>query len=292
MIYYKYDDIRNFYFENEKGKRIDCQKIDGNLFFYNVSGLGYEENIEYERVGNTFIPNKKEIKQNQIAGDLEFYEMTYDEYSNFIDFVLNSENLKIIYVPKKKNRVEYYRDIDIVSIPKSEEDEYNILTSSITINCKSLWYEEKKAIYKIKSQGDEIKWDFKWDSKFANYDVRKLPIINQGHVEAPILVEMNGYLQNPAISLYVDGELYQKVKINVEINEFEKLLYGTKENEFYINKQNTDGTLTSLFSLDYIDFYNDNVIRIPQNRSCELRLTADNEVLNALVTVLIFYKAV
>ena len=47
-----------------------------------------------------------------------------------------------------------------------------------------------------------------------------------------------------------------------------------------------------LFDLDHIDFENDNVIRIPVNRSCELRLTADNEVLNAQVTVLPQYKAV
>ena len=70
------------------------------------------------------------------------------------------------------------------------------------------------------------------------------------------------------------------------------MLYSSLENEIYILKQNTDGTTTSLFDLDHIDFENDNVIRIPVNRSCELRLTADNEVLNAQVTVLPQYKAV
>lgn len=289
---FKKESIRNFYFENEKGQQIDCQKIDGNLFFYNVAGLGHDENIEYERVGNTFIQNKKEIKQNQITGDLEFYEMTYDEYSIFVDFILNSKKLRLIYLPPKTNRVKYYRDIDLVSISKGEEDDNNILTSSIIITCKSLWYEENKTVYRIQSEKDEIKWDFRWNSKFANYDTRKLKIINKGHTEAPILVEMQGHIKKPCISLYIDGQLYQEVKINIEIAEYEKLLYGTKENDFYINKQNTDGTIESLFSLDYIDFYNDNVIRLPQNRSCELRLTADNEILNATIIVPVFYKTV
>src|SRR5699024_11268169 len=69
------------YFENETGERIDCQKINGNLFFYNVTGLGFEEEIEYVQIGDNFIANRRKIKQNQIAGELDFYEMTYDERS-------------------------------------------------------------------------------------------------------------------------------------------------------------------------------------------------------------------
>lgn len=285
-------DIRNFYFENEIGQRIDCQKIDGNLFLYNVTGLGFEKETEYVQIGNTFVKNKENIKQNIIEGELEFYNMTYDEYTNFIDFVLSSKSLKLIYVPKISQRKEFYRDIDIVKIDKNEEDDYNVLISPITIYCKSLWYKQDVAIYTIKAQDDEIRWDFRWDSRFIDYDTRSLSYINKGHVEAPVLIEMSGHLVNPKIELYIEGELYQTVAFNVEIAEYEKLLYGTKENEFYINRQKTDGTIESLFSLDVIDFENDNVIRLPLNKSCEIRLKADNEVLNAQVTILAYYKAV
>ena len=93
---YDYKDIRNFYFENEKGETIDCQKIDGGLFLYTVTGLGYEKSIEYEQLGNTFIPNKEKLVQNQINGELEFYNMTYEEYQRFIDFLNFSIELKLI----------------------------------------------------------------------------------------------------------------------------------------------------------------------------------------------------
>lgn len=106
------------------------------------------------------------------------------------------------------------------------------------------------------------------------------------------MVEISGHVVNPKIELYVEGELYQTVSFNTDIAEYEKLLYGTKENDFYISKQKTDGTIESLFNLDIIDFKNDNVIRLPKNKSCEIRLTADNEILNAKVTILEFYKAV
>lgn len=292
MVNYDYKDIRNFYFENETGKRIDCQKINGGLFLYNVSGLGYEENIEYERVGNTFIPTNKELVQNTITGDLEFYDMTYDEYCNFVDFILASDFLRLVYVPKKTNRTEYYRDIDVCKIDKSEEDEYNILTSPIDIKCKSLWYEENKVIYTTKGEEDEMIWDFKWDSKFSDYNTRSLEYINKGHIDAPVEIVVNGPVINLKILLFAEGELIQSVPINIAIEEYEKILYGTKENDFYINKQNTDGTLTSLFSLDFIEFENDNIIRIPKNKSCELRLVAENEILSAAITILTQYKVV
>ena len=80
---------------------------------------------------------------------------------------------------------------------------------------------------------------------------------------------------------------YESIK-----EQYEKLLYGTKENDFYLNRQKTDGTIESLFSLEVLEFENDNVIRLPKNKSCEIKLTAGNEVLNAKITIYPRYRAV
>ncbi len=260
---YKYEDIRNFYFENEIGERIDCQKIDGDLFFYNVSGLGYEEEIEYMQVGNSFIPNKKNIKQNQITGDLEFYNLTYDEYCKFVDFIIRATSLKLIYIPKKKNRTEYYRDIDLFKIDKAEEDEYNILTCPISMNAKSLWYEENETIYNIASQPNEMRYDYRWDSRYTTYNKRSVIYNNVGHVEAPIKVEIDGYAVNPQIQVLVDNKIVDSITIPITIAEYEKLLYSSKTGEIYIKRQKTDGTTESLFKKQYIDINKNNIFRLP-----------------------------
>lgn len=166
------------------------------------------------------------------------------------------------------------------------------MSESVAFDSLSLWYEEKTIIYTIEQSTNEIRWDFRWDSSFTDYDSRNLQYINEGHVEAPIYVEIDGQVENPKIELYVEGELYQTVTINTTISQYEKLLYDSRENQFYIGKQNADGTTTNLFSLDYIDFENDNVIRLPKNKSCEIRLTADNDVLNAKLTIYPRYKSV
>ena len=44
--------------------------------------------------------------------------------------------------------------------------------------CTRVWYQKNQVIYEITALDDEIRWDFKWDSRFASYDVRDLKYIN------------------------------------------------------------------------------------------------------------------
>ena len=282
--------VRKFLLENEKGQQYRLDSLNEGCFLVSPSNLGYSYESDFVRLGYSFIENNRQIQQKNPAGTAYF--KSYDKVKEFIDFVENSTSLKWVYiVPFEEEEKSYYRDVTIVKLDKTEKSG-KWLACPVEFAGLSLWYEENTIIYTITPQSNEIRWDFEWDSRFTDYDTRNLQYINQGHTEAPILVEMDGHLVNPKIELYVEGELYQSVEITVEIAEYEKLLYGTRENDFYINRQKTDGTLESLFDLDYIDPANDNVIRLPKNKSCELRLTADNEVLNAQVTILPQYKAV
>ena len=289
MSSYKYEDIRNFYFENEKGQRIDCQKIDGNLFFYNVAGLGYEEDVEYVQVGDNFIPNKRKLKQNQISGDLEFYNMTYDEYCNFVDFILSASSLKLIYVPKKTVRTEYYRDIDVVKIDKTEEDDYKTLTCPILMNAKSLWYEAKEVVYNIDPITSELRWDFDWDAVFSSYDNRNIIFENKGHTEAPFKLELNGEVINPIITIIEDEKEAKKLNLNgLKIEVGETFVYNTKDTEQAIYKI-SNGERKKLFSFlnpNFINFY-----KLIKGVSI-IRLEADNEITSGKLTIYVQYKAV
>ena len=283
--------VREFNLINEKGQKYSLMDIENYCLLTEPNGLGYSYVAEYEQLGNTFIENFRRIEQGVVNGTVNF--LNYDNYRKLVDFIEGSENLKFAYkLPFKDGEKEYLKDVNIKGLTKTEKQTDGVIKESITFDCLTLWYEETTAIYKIEPKENEIRWDFEWDSRFADYDTRNLNYINQGHVEAPILVEIDGHVINPKIQLYVEGQLYQEVSFNVEILEYEKLLYGTKENDFYIAKENTDGTIESLYDLDIIVFENDNVIRLPKNKSCELRLTGDTEIVNAQVTILAYYKAV
>lgn len=284
--------VREFKLINEKGQKFSLNDIYNYTLLTEPYGLGYTYITEYQQLGDSFISNLRNIKQGQINGTLNF--INYENYNSFVNFVENSEKLKFGYkIPYSDGTVkEYFRDIQIQTLSKTQLQTNGILSETVVFDCLSLWYEENTVIYTIEKLTNEIRWDFRWDSRFTDYDSRNLQYINQGHVEAPVYIEMSGHLVNPKIELYVEGELYQTVEVTTEIAKYEKFLYDTRENQFFIGKQNADGTKTNLFSLDYIDFYNDNVIRLPKNKSCEIKLTSKNDVLNAKLTIYPRYRAV
>lgn len=283
--------VREFKLINEKGQEYSLMDIKNYCLLTEPSGLGYSYNTEYEQLGSTFITNLRRIEQGQITGQVNF--LNYENYKKLIDFIEKSESLKFSYkIPLTNGVKEYFKDVQIQSITKTEIQPNNVISETIVFDCLSLWYEENRVIYTIEPISNEIRWNFRWDSRFADYNARNLTFINNGHIEAPIFVEINGEVVNPKIELYVEGELYQSVTFTTTIQLYEKFLYGTKENDFYVDRQNTDGTLTSLFRLDVLNINNDNVIRLPKNKNCEIVLTADNEILNAQITILVYYKAI
>ena len=265
-----------------------------NIVYWQIHlGLGYSYSTEYEQLGNTFITNLRKFEQGQISGTANF--LKYDNYKNLVDFIETSESLRFLYkIPFQDGQKEYFKDVQIQSLTKTQKQVNGIISETITFDCLTLWYEENSAIFTITPEENEIRWDFEWDSRFTDYNTRDLEYVNKGHVEAPIIAEIEGNVLNPRIELYIDGELYQTVKIKTTIAEYEKLIYNSRENKFEISRQKTDGSIESLFDLDYIEFAKDKdlVIRIPKNRSCRIRMTGDNEVLNAKLTIYPQYKAI
>lgn len=285
--------VREFKLVNEKGQEYSLMDIKNYCLLTDPSGLGYSYNTEYEQIDEMFFTNLRKMAQGQISGTINC--LYYDNYKALVDFIESSESLKFAYkIPFKDGQKEYFKDVNIQSIEKTEIKTNGIISEPIVFDCLSLWYEENTTVYTIEPVSNEIRWDFRWDSRFTDYNTRNLQFINNGHVEAPILVEFTGKVINPVIQLYVEGQLYQELKFNITINEYEKLLYCTRKNEFYIQKQNTDGTLEDLYNLDVLQDFDkiNEVIRIPQNKSCEVRLLADNDVLNAKITVWAYYKGI
>lgn len=286
--------VRGFRLINEKGQSYSLMDIENYCLLTDPDGLGYSYSTEYEQIGNSFITNLRKLEQGKIAGVINC--LKYDNYKNLIDFIENSNELKFAYrIPFDDGYKEYLKDINIQSLTKTQKQTTGVISESIIFDCLSLWYEAKEVVYTIGPVSNELRWDFQWDSTFYDYDTRSLEFVNEGHVEAPILVEIDGEAENPALSLYVEGELKQTIEFTVDIGENEKFLYGSKATDFYIKKQNSNGTIEDLYEYYddlVLDFANDNVMRLPKNKSCKLVLSADNEITNAKVTILTYYKAI
>lgn len=283
--------VREFKLVNEKGQEYSLMDIYNHCLLTDPSGLGYSYTTEYEQLGNTFVTNLRKFEQGQISGTANF--LSYDNYKNLVDFIEASESLRFSYkIPFKNGQKEYFKDIQIQSITKTQIQPNRILSETVTFDCLSLWYEEKNIEYKIENLADVIRWDFYWNSYFNGNSSTNIPYTNSSQTEAPIRVEMDGIVENPIIDLYINNQLYQSVEINTTIQEYEKLIYNSRPNYFEITKVKTDGTTENLFNLNTINFENDNVIRIPKNKNTEIRISADSTIPKANITIYPQYKAV
>ena len=282
--------VRRFLLENEKGQQFRMDNLDEGCFLTSPSGLGYSYNVNFVQLGYDFIENNRKINQQILKGTAYF--KSYNMVKNFIDYVESAKNLKWIYkIPFENEEKIFYRDVVITKLDKTEKSG-RWLACPIEFASKSLWYEQNETIFKIKPQINETRWNFNWNTVFNDNSSQSINYENKSHTDAPITLEIDGPVSNPNFEIYVNGELIQEVKIKVNILKYEKLIYNSKENEFSITKIKTDGTKESLFDLDIIDFKNNNVICIPQNKICELRIKADNTIENAKLTIYPQYKCV
>jgi len=111
--------VREFYIENETGQRFSMMDVEKGCFLSSPTGLGYSYDIQYAQIENDFIQNIRKLKQGQFGGELIFEN--YDNYKKFIDFVESATFLKFVYkVPFENGFTEYFKDIDISDVDKSE----------------------------------------------------------------------------------------------------------------------------------------------------------------------------
>ena len=282
--------VREFKLINEKGQQFSMMDIKKHCLLTQPTGLGYDYITDYEQVGNSFISNIRKIGQGQIVGQVNF--LKYDNYKALIDFIETSDSLRFSYkIPFESTYKEYFKDVQIQSITKTEIQPNEVMSETSTFDCLSLWYEEIETVYDMTAGENEMRWDFRWDSRYISFDVRSLIYDNKGHVEAPIQIEIDGAVDNPKIEIIVNETTIANLTIPVSLTSYEKLLYSSKTGDIYIRKQLADGTYENLFTKQYIDITNNNIFKLPLGAS-EIRFTADDEITSAKLIIYPQYKAV
>jgi len=284
--------VRKFGLINEKGEEYSFMDIRNYCLLTDPQGLGYGYETDYEKVGNAFLENIRTLEQGTITGTIN--TMNYQNYYKLVSFIENSEELRFHYVVPYPNseEKEYYRDVKFKNLTKTEIQRNGVISESIEFECVSLWYSINESNYFIQAGEDEIRWNFMWDSRFMSYNARSLNIVNTGHTEASIKLSIDGEVVNPELVLIVEGVEVQRIPFTCSIQEFEKFEYSSKDGDSYVRKRNTDGTYTDLFNLSVLEFNNNNVLKLPKGKSCEIQMLADDDIQKAKLQVFIYYKSV
>lgn len=136
--------VREFYIENETGQRFSMMNIEEGCFLSSPTGLGYSYDIQYSQIGNDFLQNIRKLTQGQIGGELIFKK--YDNYKKLVDFIESANFLKLVYkIPFENGFTEFFKDIDISNIDKSEIRNRRSFKSSCSVQLQIFMVRSKRS---------------------------------------------------------------------------------------------------------------------------------------------------
>lgn len=127
------------------------------MLFYEIDGLGFEENNTFNRIGSVWWLSHTEYKQVPVKGKIVFTaEGGTDPYTKFQEFMqfISTPPLTLLYNPfgpvksamcgdSEDEENAYYRTVRVGKLEKSELDEYGVLDCDIEFEPYTLWYRKK-----------------------------------------------------------------------------------------------------------------------------------------------------
>jgi len=252
--------MRQFYLENEYGQKYDLNNVSTG-FLSNPSGLGYSMESSYTKLGATWTRDRFTDSQQKISGEVVFGTASpYDAAAAFFAWIRRA---KTIVLHRITTAGEWLRDVDLVSVGVTEIGEGDLLTVPVEFVCKSLWYSKDSRRYVIGSgySGRKTRYDYRTAARFKDSLEGRVELNNDGSIDAPFTVEMEGPIVNPVMSLVQDDETLYSVSITGQASAGEKLRYSSIDNDLYVEKVGTGGVITNL--VGDLSISNTNFFKVP-----------------------------
>jgi hypothetical protein len=282
---------RRFYLENEQKQRFNLQDLRNGALLVLPAGLGLSMSRSYELTGDAARVVNEVYPLRSFTGVAVFDgSRAYDGYRALVNFIAASGVIRLVYAPRYETvSHEFLADVEVESVSKGEV-KGGRLECDVAVTLKSAWYKRESLRVVAEKTGEELRYDRMYEYVYSDVSTDAIEIFNDGHFEAPILLEAEGELINPKLSLYVNGMLRSELAVTAVIETGETLIFCTKDDELTLLKRLTDGSLESLIGC--ISVENDNFFKLPRGLAT-LSLSADNEIgSKSVITVFTSYKAV
>lgn len=215
--------MRYFKLENSAGEVMDI--TTQQIFFHDISGIGFEEENNFTPIGRVWKLNSSAYKQGVIRGSMCFHSIDdktpYTLYREFFAFI-NKTPLQILYYPNGLNTMEFRKRVRVSRLEKSELTKEGILDSPIEFVSYTPWY---KIVRDEIDPGQESvnggwvwdrgnKWRDSFDVDYSTYHYRfnisyrrTVRFNTEINGEGPVKLSIHGPLVNPSWTHYVDGKV-------------------------------------------------------------------------------------
>lgn len=251
--------MRKFYLENELGQRYDLQDYN-KIITFSFDGLGFSFSNEYLELGTRFIKNKSKLLQKTV--NCKLLVKNKEAYQEFIKFILMYDEYKLVY---EIDDINYYIDVDIISVQKQDniKDDYFIIP--FELKNTSLFYKQIEKTYQLQAEENQNRWAFSLPFIWNNKTSGIIEVDNNGHIQSPFKIEIDGYCLNPKIKVTDKLGNIEEIIFNIEVKNDEKILFSTIDDDLYVYLQNKDGIKQNILSS--LDFTKTNFIKISTGKN-------------------------
>lgn len=248
--------MRLFYLENEVGDRMPLNNETG-IFLSEPEGLGLDFGDTFASSGNGFfVLASSKYNQKVIGGKLNFMEDPYNKYHEFIGWLYRSQKLYFVYNPFG---TEYYLDVRIGSLEKTEINKLGYMEIPAKFVCLSPWY--------IKDHSDG---EISYASEDDTDEEVMLRIQPKGHIPASIklLFHYPIFIGNDFVLIGADtGNEYGRLSLSYASRDENNILdYSSDYRDSHVYEINVLKEKTDL--IQYVNLSYNPFFRVPTNEEC------------------------
>ena len=221
--------MRIFKLINNDGETYDIT-VKNKAFFYNISGLGYDRNVESQRVADRYEFLSDTLTQGSIEGYVRFFQPGAEqEFFKFAQFCQNAP-LTMKYNP---GYGEYYRKGRVIKIDK--KDGSDALTIKITFKAGTPWIKDVNINNDNQIVGGKV-YDYQYDYQYSDSIEGSIILNSDSVLSSPCKLTIYGEVINPIWRHYVENKLVAIGQINATIPINHKLVIDTTSNPYSIKE--------------------------------------------------------
>lgn len=276
--------MRKFTLINKDGKSYDLTE-KRKKFIYNVDGLGYSRETEFQRIGEHMALINDHLTQGVITGSIHFWNPNaHQQYFKFAQFCQNKP-LKLLYT--SPTGATYYRDGYVTRIDKAET---NALTAVIEFKSITPWYKSVNVFNSGEISGGKV-YDYTYDYQYAEGTSQAVVINSDSYEASPVRITLYGPLTNPSWSHYLNNELVVTGRVNGVVDEGNKLVIDTTTIPYSIRQYDmADNLISDMYQLsDFSTYrfvnlgYGENIISVTHESTSVVKVGVEAKIEYATV---------
>lgn len=247
--------MRQFYLINNTGAVYDLN-VSSVSILHSVGGLGYSDEVEYQRIGERFAAVTDYMAQGAITGVVRFQQP--DAYQKYFDFVrfLQDKPLRLMVVTPVGT---FYRRGTVTIVDKTEAAP---LQCTVTFTATTPYYKVVARSNDGSSSGGKV-YNYSYNYSYADDVPGMIDISSDSFADpgSPAKLTIFGPVENPTWRHYVDGVLVATGAVNVTVPEGRKLVINSTTIPYQIMQYDL---LDNLIADDYqlSDFETERFLRL------------------------------